>query len=114
MLNEIFSSVLPSGTAVFDLGSFLACTAASLLLGVLIAWAHAYQNPSNRGFLFTLVTLPAMVQTVIMLVNGSIGTGVAVMGAFSLIRFRSVPGGAGRLVASFWPWRLALQRVWDI
>lgn len=101
MLNEIFSSVLPSSTPVFDLGSFLACTAVSLLLGVLIAWAHAYQNPSNRGFLFTLVTLPAMVQTVIMLVNGSIGTGVAVMGAFSLVRFRSVPGGAREIGSIF-------------
>ncbi len=45
----------------------------------------------------TLVMLPAVVQTVIMLVNGSIGTGIAVAGAFSLIRFRSVPGGAGKL-----------------
>lgn len=101
MPNEIFSSVLPSSTTVFDLGSFLACTAVSLLLGILIAWAHAYQNPSNRGFLFTLVTLPAMVQTVIMLVNGSIGTGVAVMGAFSLVRFRSVPGGAREIGSIF-------------
>ncbi len=32
-----------------------------------------------------------MVQIVIMLVNGNLGAGVAVAGAFSLVRFRSIP-----------------------
>lgn len=48
----------------------------------------------SKSFLITLATLPAIVQVVIMLVNGNVGTGVAVMGAFSLVRFRSVPGSA--------------------
>ncbi len=42
-----------------------------------------------------------MVQVVIMLVNGSIGTGVAVMGTFSLVRFRSVPGNAREIGSVF-------------
>ena len=42
-----------------------------------------------------------IVQTVITLVNGNLGTGVAVMGAFSLIRFRSAPGGAKEITAIF-------------
>ena len=94
MLHEIFSSVFQTGSSAFELGPFLACTAVSLLLGLLIAWTHAHGSACSRSFLLTLVMLPAVVQTVIMLVNGSIGTGIAVAGAFSLIRFRSVPGGA--------------------
>lgn len=89
MLHEIFSSVFQTGSSAFELGPFLACTAVSLLLGLLIAWTHAHGSACSRSFLLTLVMLPAVVQTVIMLVNGSIGTGIAVAGAFSLIRFRS-------------------------
>ena len=91
MLNEIFSSVFPSGTSTFSLGPFLACTVVSLLLGLLIAWTHTYRNSCTRSFLLTLVTLPAMVQVVIMLVKGSI----------SLVRFRSVPGNAREIGSVF-------------
>lgn len=102
MLNDIFSSVLPNTTAsTFALGPFLACTAVSLILGLVIAWAHAYRSSCNRGLVLTLALLPAMVQVVIMLVNGNLGTGVAVMGAFSLVRFRSVPGGAKEISSIF-------------
>lgn len=51
--------------------------------------------------MMTLALLPVIVQVVIMLVNGNIGTGVAVMGAFSLVRFRSVPGSAMDICAIF-------------
>ena len=101
MLHEIFSSVFQTGSSAFELGPFLACTAVSLLLGLLIAWTHAHGSACSRSFLLTLVMLPAVVQTVIMLVNGSIGTGIAVAGAFSLIRFRSVPGGAREIGSIF-------------
>lgn len=55
----------------------------------------------SRGLVLSLILLPAAVQTVIMLVNGSIGTGIAVMGAFSLVRFRSVPGSAREIISLF-------------
>ena len=71
MLHEIFSSVFQTGSSAFELGPFLACTAVSLLLGLLIAWTHAHGSACSRSFLLTLVMLPAVVQTVIMLVNGS-------------------------------------------
>ena len=83
MLHEIFSSVFQTGSSAFELGPFLACTAVSLLLGLLIAWTHAHGSACSRSFLLTLVMLPAVVQTVIMLVNGSIGTGIAVAGGSS-------------------------------
>ena len=49
----------------------------------------------------TLAILPAVVQAVIMLVNGNLGTGVAVMGAFGLVRFRSAPGNAREIGSVF-------------
>jgi uncharacterized membrane protein YhiD involved in acid resistance len=82
-------------------GSFLLCTLVSLLLGAVIAACSLYKNSSSKGFVLTLATLPAMVQMVIMLVNGNIGTGVAVAGAFSLVRFRSVPGQARDIALIF-------------
>ncbi len=45
--------------------------------------------------------LPAVVCVVIMMVNGNIGAGVAVAGAFSLVRFRSVPGTAKEIGTIF-------------
>ena len=76
------------------LQAFLICTAVSLVLGLLTALLCMYKSSYTQSFIVTLAMLPAVVQVVIMLVNGNIGAGVAVAGAFSLVRFRSVPGTA--------------------
>lgn len=102
MLNEFFSSILSVESAsVFSLSSFLWCTVCSLVLGAVIALFYAYKTRYSTGFLVTLALMPAIVQLVIMLVNGNLGTGVAVMGAFSLVRFRSVPGTAKEICSLF-------------
>lgn len=49
----------------------------------------------------TLSIMPAAIALVIMLVNGNIGAGVAVAGAFTLVRFRSMPGTAREISAIF-------------
>lgn len=82
-------------------GSFFLCLAVSLLLGVGIAWLSAFRAKTTKSFAVTLAILPAIVQVVIMLVNGNIGAGVAVAGAFSLVRFRSAPGTAKEIGAIF-------------
>lgn len=102
MLNSWFQSILVNKTtAAFSLGTFLVCTAASLVLGIVIAVIYMYRNTYTKGFVVTLALMPAIVQMVIMLVNGNLGTGVAVMGAFSLVRFRSVPGTAREISSIF-------------
>ena len=83
------------------LPSFLICTAVSLLLGVLAALLCLRQEKSSRSFALTLAMLPAVVQVIIMLVNGNIGTGVAVAGAFGLVRFRSAAGSAREISMIF-------------
>ena len=102
MLNTWFQSILVEETAAtFSIGTFLACIAVSLILGVLIAGIYMFRNTYTKGFVVTLALMPAIVQMVIMLVNGNLGTGVAVMGAFSLVRFRSVPGTAKEISSIF-------------
>lgn len=94
MLNSIL------GTEI-TLSSFLICTGVSLLLGVGTALVAGYRSRSTQSLAITLAILPAVVQAVIMLVNGSIGAGIAVAGAFSLVRFRSAPGTAREIAAIF-------------
>lgn len=94
MLNSILGTEL-------TLTSFLICTGVSLLLGVGTALVAGYHSRSTQSLAITLAILPAVVQAVIMLVNGSIGAGIAVAGAFSLVRFRSAPGTAREIAAIF-------------
>jgi uncharacterized membrane protein YhiD involved in acid resistance len=100
---DIFNTVLSSaaGIASLDVGQFLLCTAVSLVLGLVAALVYMYRNSYNKGFVVTLAILPAVVQLVIMLVNGNLGAGLAVMGAFALVRFRSIPGSAKDIAAVF-------------
>ena len=94
MLNSII------GTEI-TLTTFLICTAVSLLLGIGTAVLSMFKSRCSQSFAITLAILPAIVQIVIMLVNGNIGAGVAVAGAFSLVRFRSAPGTAKEIGAIF-------------
>lgn len=88
-------------TGTFTVTTFTICTAASLILGAALAWIHNRFNASSKGFVMTMALLPLVVQMVILLVNGNLGTGIAVMGAFSLIRFRSIPGSAKEICSLF-------------
>ena len=99
---ELFKGIFDSEYVVtIDLSDFLICIAVSLLLGILIALAYSFKAKFTKSFVTTLALLPAVVCVVIMMVNGHIGAGVAVAGAFSLVRFRSAPGSAREIVAIF-------------
>lgn len=80
---------------------FLLCSLTSMAAGILIAVCYMFRSRYSKNLVAALVLLPVIVQTVIMMVNGNLGTGVAVLGAFSLIRFRSVPGTAREITAIF-------------
>jgi hypothetical protein len=75
--------------------------AVSLALGVIIALTYMYKSNYTKSFVVSLILLPAIVQAVILLVNGNVGTGIAVAGAFSLIRFRSATGSAKDITTIF-------------
>lgn len=95
----LFDTILTGGGIV--LSTYLVCLLAAGVCGVMTAAAAAFRKQTSKSFLSSLILLPMIVCTVIAMVNGSIGTGIAVMGAFSLIRFRSVPGKARDIVVIF-------------
>lgn len=102
MLNNVFKGIFDSSlTTVISVGDFLLCLGLSLVLGLILALVYMYRSRYTKSFVVTLALLPAVVCIVIMLVNGNVGTGVAVAGAFSLVRFRSVPGTAREICALF-------------
>ena len=102
MTNTLFSSLFESaGTSTITTSTFFACIISALVIGTVMALIYRIKNSSSQSFLVTLSVIPAAVAMVIMLVNGDFGTGVAVAGAFGLIRFRSAPGTAKEIAAIF-------------
>lgn len=99
MLNQLFNDVFTS-TAVKPL-TMMGAIGVAFILGLVVAKVYQYKTVYSKSFVMSLALLPALIAVVIFLVNGSLGAGVAVMGAFSLIRFRSAPGGAKELVSIF-------------
>ncbi len=97
-MSSIFDSVL---TGSFSLSAYLLCLLVAGVCGAVAALALSRENTASRSFLISLVVLPIIVTTVILMVNGNVGTGVAVAGAFSLVRFRSAAGKARDISAIF-------------
>lgn len=105
MLDLPFTSILESKISV---RTFLLCTLASLILGLFSAFAVMIKNNKNKSMALTLALLPTITQIVIMMVNGNVGAGVAVMGAFSLVRYRSNPGTASEILIIFFSMSIGL------
>lgn len=99
MLSHLFYDIF-TDTAV-DPAMMMLAIGVSLLLGLVVAKVYQFKTVYSKSFVMSLALLPTLIAIVIFLVNGSLGAGVAVMGAFSLIRFRSAPGGAKELVSIF-------------
>lgn len=101
-MSELFKGIFDTEiTKVISVTDFLLCLAASLALGLAMAFAYMFRTRYTKSFVMTLALLPSVVCVVIMMVNGNIGTGVAVAGAFSLVRFRSAPGTAKEICMLF-------------
>ncbi len=102
MLDTFFKGIFDtSQTSVISPGDFLLCVGCALLCGAVLTACYIFKTRYTRSFAATLAMLPAIVAVVIMMVNGNIGAGVAVAGAFSLVRFRSVAGTAREIGAIF-------------
>ena len=106
MLQNLFAGIFDTSLiTVITVSEFLLCIGVSIAIGLFIAFIYWLQNRGGRSvsksFLGTLCMLPAVVCVVIMMVNGNIGAGVAVAGAFSLVRFRSAPGTAREISTIF-------------
>ena len=97
-MSSIFTSITEGGVTA---PIYFICTAVALLCGAITAVTAMFRSRISRSFFVSLILLPSIVETVIIMVNGNVGTGVAVMGAFSLVRFRSAPGKAKEIAIIF-------------
>ncbi|MGM9882151.1 MAG: DUF4956 domain-containing protein [Bacilli bacterium] len=104
MLNSLFSET----TSNVELSTILICSLVSIILGLIIALVHKYTSRSNKNFLITLTVLPLLVECVMIMVNGNLGTSVAILGAFGLIRFRSLPGNSKEILSVFFAMAIGL------
>ena len=98
MLESIFSTT----TASISLQNCLICMGVAIILGILISITHKITSKTTPNFLLTLSVLPLLVFTVILLVNGNLGTSLAVAGVFGLIKFRSRQGSSKEILSVFW------------
>lgn len=104
MFNTIFDS-----TAVgLDIPTALVCAGVAVVLGVVISITHMVTSPTSKNFLITLAVLPLLVMAVMIMINGNLGTSIAILGAFSLIRFRSIQGNAKELLSIFFAMMIGL------
>lgn len=104
MLNSLFSNT----TSSIEVSSIIICSIVSIILGFIIAFTHMKTSKYSKNFLITLVVLPVLVQTIMIMVNGNLGTSVAIVGAFSLVRFRSIPGTSKEILSVFFAMAIGL------
>lgn len=98
MFQGLFDSDI---TNVISISDFLLCLLCALFVGLLLCFTYMFRSRCSKSFVVTLALLPAIVCILIMMVNGNVGTGVAVAGVFSLVRFRSLPGTAKEICMLF-------------
>lgn len=96
----MFESVFTSSDSL-SITTVLLCFLFSIILGFIIAFTHMKTGKYTKNFVITLTILPSLIECVMIMVNGSLGTSVAVLGAFSLVRFRSIPGNSKEITSIF-------------
>ena len=104
----MFESIFSAAEATISVQNFLICVGVAIILGAIISLTHKFTTKTTPHFLITLGILPVLVQVVILLVNGNLGTSLAVAGAFSLIRFRSMQGNSKEIISIFWAMAVGL------
>ena len=104
----MFNTIFDTSATGLDIKTALIAAGAALLLGIMLAITHMKTSQTTKGFLVTLATLPLLVMAVMIMINGNLGTSIAILGAFSLIRFRSLQGRAKDLLAIFFAMMIGL------
>ncbi len=104
----MFNSVFDTSSAGLNITSILMCSAVAIALGLVIAFTHMKTSRTSKNFLITLTILPLLVEVVMLMVNGSLGTSIAILGAFGLIRFRSIAGNSKEISSVFFAMAIGL------
>ena len=104
----MFNTVFDNTIGGMSIATGLICVGVALRLGIIIAITHMKTSQTSKGFLVTLAILPLLVMAVMIMINGNLGTSIAILGAFSLIRFRSIQGQAKELLSIFFAMAIGL------
>lgn len=105
----MFTSILDTSSGSLSVQSAMICIGAALLLGIIIAVVYMMSSEKySKNFVITMALLPLLVEVVILMTSGSLGTAVAVLGTFSLVRFRSVPGTSKEIAGIFFAMAVGL------
>jgi len=105
----MLNSILNDSVGSINLFSVLICSFCAIILGVILALTHKYTSRYNRSFLITISVLPLLVHAIIIMVNGNLGTSIATLGAFGLVRFRSFPGTSKEILILFFAMTVGLS-----
>lgn len=106
----MFNSIFNNSAAGLEITTALIAAGAALGMGLVLALAHKLTTRgTTKGFLITLTVLPLLTMAVMIMINGNLGTSIAILGAFSLIRFRSMRGNARNLLAIFFAMMIGLS-----
>lgn len=97
----MFNTIFDTSTTGLEISTALIAAGVALVLGIVLAFTHSRTTQTTKGMMITLAILPVLVMAVMIMINGSLGTAIAILGAFSLIRFRSIAGRAKDLLAIF-------------
>ncbi len=104
-MENMFNTILTSTLTPIN---FFVCLGVALVLGLIVSFTHRKTARSSASFTTTLAVLPMLVTMAIMLVNGNVGAGVATVGVFSLVRFRSIAGNSRSILSVFFAMAIGL------
>jgi len=93
MFESIFT--MTTDETSFTLAGLAAALGTAFAMGLLISFVRLKvenQRDMSQSFALTLVLLPAVVTIIILLVGNNVARAFSLVGAFSIIRFRSAPG----------------------
>ena len=102
----MLDSILTSSDVGIE--NVLLCSLVSIVLGLIISFVYMKTSKGSKNFLITLASLPILVQSIIIMTSGSLGTSIAIVGAFSLVRFRSIPGSSKEILSVFFAMTVGL------
>lgn len=106
----MFNSIFNTSSAGLEINAALIAAGSALLMGLVLALTHKLTTRgTTKGFLITLLVLPLLTMAVMIMINGNLGTSIAILGAFSLIRFRSIRGNAKNLLSIFFAMMIGLS-----
>lgn len=97
----MFNTIFDTSASGLEISTALISAVVALVLGIALAITHSKTSQTTKGMMITLAILPVLVMAVMIMINGNLGTSIAILGAFSLIRFRSIAGRAKDLLAVF-------------